>query len=61
MINNSVTNDIIDATAQETQAAMMALIANKGSGYAAAFNLPDCKWIDSEDREELARIIATNR
>tara|TARA_S200002703_G_scaffold129194_1_gene116182 strand:- start:665 stop:883 length:219 start_codon:yes stop_codon:yes gene_type:complete len=60
MINVSICNPITDATASEAAAAMRTHKRDKGATYAREFRL-DAKWIDSDDREALARIIQSSR
>ena len=61
MVNDSVCNTITDATAAEAQHAMTLLMQSKGADYCRAFGLGANKWIDSEDREDLARFIQQSR
>ena len=61
MVNNSVCNTVTDATAADAQDAMTLLMRLKGADYCSAFGLGAKKWIDSEDREDLARLIQQTR
>ena len=60
MINDSVTNDLTDVTPQVAAEAMRRHRQRRGEAYALAFRL-DAKWIDSDDREALARDIINER
>ena len=61
MVNDSVCNTVTDATAAAAQDAMRLLTRSKGADYCYAFGLGATKWIDSEDREDLARLIQQTR
>jgi len=56
MINNSRLNNLDNVTAKQAKHAMQIYTQQVGPEYAKTFNLAG-KWIDSEDREALARII----
>lgn len=61
LINDSICNPIADASPEEAHSAMTIYAEAKGLEYVKSWNLGSLKWLDTEDREALAAIIADVR
>ena len=57
-INNSAANELTSVTPTQADEAMTELIARRGERYAVKFGLRTRLFLDTEDREDLARIIS---
>ena len=60
-INNSVINELTDVTPEEAHAAVMKYRALCDADYVEAFRIGEIPWLDTADREDIARMIASDR
>tara|TARA_R100000426_G_scaffold77147_1_gene54642 strand:- start:117 stop:518 length:402 start_codon:yes stop_codon:yes gene_type:complete len=60
-INGSVINELTDVTPEEAHAAVMKYRALCDADYVEAFRIGEIPWLDTADREDIARMIASDR
>ena len=60
-INGSVINELTDVTPDEAHAAVMKYRTLCDADYVEAFRIGEIPWLDSADREDIARMIASDR
>ncbi len=60
-INNSVLNELTDVTPEEARAAVMKYRTLCDADYVEAFRIGEIPWLDTADREDIARMIVSDR
>lgn len=60
-INGSVINELTDVTPEEAHAAVMKYRTLCDADYIEAFRIGEIPWLDTADREDIARMIASDR
>jgi len=60
-INGSVINELTDVTPEEAHAAVMKYRTLCDADYVEAFRIGEIPWLDTADREDIARMIVSDR